>query len=154
MYLEELERLSRRQSAKLTIVIDCGIPSVSWKVPGNRMERVASFRNEEDANTCLHALLERLGIDRVRPTSALLQERMTHGQRLRARKLVEEMNALKREILHPTPIEVVEPCLASPRSSLHPDHFSVFAIEKEVHDRGLTANAKRARYQAAERKHA
>ena len=152
MYLKELERLSRRQSAKLTIVIDCGVPSVSWKVPGNRMERVSSFRDQEDTDTCLHALLERLGFDLVRPTSALLQERITPGQRLHAKKLIKEMADLKREILHPTPVEVIEPCLAPPRSALHPAHFERMSLDTECRNGGLAVEAHRAIYRAREEK--
>lgn len=81
-----------------------------------------------------------------------LLPRMTPGQRLRARKLLDEYAALKREVLNPTPVELVEPCLASPRSSLSPEHFAQFALGNEVRDGKLAADAKRESYQAAEEK--
>jgi hypothetical protein len=79
-----------------------------------------------------------------------LVHRMTPGQRLRVRKLLDEFAALKREVLYPTPIEVAEPCLASPRSALNPERLARFALDDEVRDRGLAAQASRASYQAAE----
>ena len=81
-----------------------------------------------------------------------LVHRMTPGQRLRARKLLYEYAALKREVLSPTPLEVVEPCLASPRSSLSPEHLAQFALGNEVRDGALTAQAKRETYRASEEK--
>jgi len=122
MYLEELERLSRELSAKLTIIIDSGVPSAAWKVPGNRLERISSFRDSENVNEVLHALLERLDVRLERPRIRLL-ERMSPAQKRRAAVICAEFAELKREVLNPTPIEVSEPRLASPRSSLNPAHF-------------------------------
>ena len=123
MYLEELERLSRDLSGKLTIIIDCGIPSAAWKLPGNRAERVSAFQDGDGIQAVLHELLERLGRFREVPTTRMLLHRMTPGQKLRMSRIYAEYVALKREVLHPTPIEVIEPRLASPRSSLNPAHF-------------------------------
>ena len=81
-----------------------------------------------------------------------LLPRMTSGQRMRARKLLDEYAALKREVLNPTPVEVIEPCLASPRSSLSPENFAQFALGNEVRDGALTAQAKRETYRASEEK--
>lgn len=120
MYLERLESLSRDQSATLTIIIDSGVPSVSWKLPGNRVERVD--RDRENVNELLHAMLERLDVRLERPPVNLI-ERMTPGQKVRMSRIYAEYVALKREVLNPTPIEVIEPRLASPRSSLNPAHF-------------------------------
>ena len=71
----------------------------------------------------LHELLERLGRFRDLPTTTVLLKRMTPGQKLRVRQLYEEFAAIKRDVLNPMPIEVIEPHLASPRSSLNPAHF-------------------------------
>ena len=79
-----------------------------------------------------------------------LVQRMTPGQRLRMRKLLDEYAALKQSVLYPTPIEVAEPCLASPRSGLNPERLAGFALDDEVRDKGITAQANRASYQAAE----
>jgi hypothetical protein len=79
-----------------------------------------------------------------------LVQRMTPGQRLRLRKLLDEYAALKLAVLYPTTIDVAEPCLASPRSSLNAERLSTFALDDEVRDKGLTAQANRASYQAAE----
>lgn len=81
-----------------------------------------------------------------------LVQRMTPGQRLRLRKLLDEYAALKLAVLYPTPIDVVEPCLASPRSALNAERLATFAHDEEVRDKGLTAEANRAAYQAAESK--
>jgi hypothetical protein len=124
MYLAELERLSRDLSGKLTIIIDCGIPSAAWKLPGNRAERVSAFQDQEGGiESVLHELLERLGRYRDVPTTRMLLHRMTPGQKLRMSRIYAEYVELKREVLNPTPIEVIEPRLASPRSSLNPAHF-------------------------------
>ena len=79
-----------------------------------------------------------------------LLPRMTPRQRQRVRELFDEYAAIKRAVL--TPIEEIEPCLASPRSSLHPERLAQFAASDEVRDKGLAADAKRASYQAAEEK--
>ena len=80
-----------------------------------------------------------------------LVQRMTPGQRLRLRQLLDEYAALKLAVLYPTSVEVAEPCLASPRSSLNAQRLATFAHDDEVRDKGLTAEAKRASYQADER---
>ena len=90
-------------------------------------------------------------IEQPQSLSELVQ-RMTPGQRLRLRKLLDEYAALKFAVLYPTPIDVAEPCLASPRSSLNAERLSTFALDDEVRDKGLTAQAHRASYQAAESK--
>lgn len=123
MYLEELASLSFNHSAKVTLVIDCGVASVAFKMPGNRTERVEAYRPTEHVNSVLQTLLERLGRFRDVPTSVVLRERMTPAQKSRLSKLLADLKALKREVLNPTPIDVVEPRLASPRSSLDPAHF-------------------------------
>jgi hypothetical protein len=149
--LEEIENLTRNHCAKFTLVIHDGVSSASWKVPGNRTETVAAYRPTESVMSVLQGLMERLGRFRNVPNNAVLWERMTPGQRVRFKQLLSELKDLKREVLNPTPIDVIEPCLASPRSALNPDHFSTFAMESEVRDRGLAADANRGSYQASER---
>lgn len=152
MYLSQLETLAHTYSAKLTVVIEGGNCSADWKIPGNRLERVSAYRPVDGVNTVLRGLLERLGRYRSVPTHASLLERMTPAQKVRLTKLLAELKELKREVLNPTPIHVLEPHLASPRSSLNPEHFNGFGIQQEVRDQGLASDAKRADYQARENK--
>lgn len=123
MLLEELESLARNHSAKVSITLTEDGASASWKVPGNRPESVASFRPCEGVTSVLHTLMERLGRFRNVPTNAMLFERMTPLQKKRFAKLLADFKALKREVLNPTPLDVIEPHLASPRSTLDPSRF-------------------------------
>lgn len=107
MLIEELEFLSRKESAKFTLTIDCGVPMASWKIPGNRAEKVTSFRDRETVNMVLASMLERL--DRhVPPSNELMFERMNPNQRAKLKKIFADFKALKREVMNPTPIEVIE----------------------------------------------
>lgn len=75
---------------------------------------------------------------------------MTPRQRQRVRELLDEYSAIKRAVL--TPIEEIEPCLASPRSSLHPERLAQIALSDEVRDGELAKKAKRESYREAEDK--
>lgn len=124
--LNELQRLSATLDAKVTIVMEGGVTSVKFKAPGQRAEvvtddaRVTGYP-ASTPETLIDALLTRLGwagvplrtndefmrLVRKRPAKlALLQS------------LLDQIRELKREVL--TPIEEIEPRLASPRSSLNP----------------------------------
>ena len=152
MLIEELESLARNHSAKVTITLNEDGVSASWKVPGNRTETVSSFRPCEGVTTVLQTLMERLGRFRSVPTNTALLERMSPKQKQRYAKLLTDLRALRHEVMNPTPLDVLEPFLASPRSSLNPDYFIGLATENEVVDRGLAGDAKRAAYQAKEHK--
>lgn len=79
-----------------------------------------------------------------------LLPRMTARQRLRVRELLDEYAAIKRAVL--TTIEEIEPCLASPRSSLSPERLAQFAVSDEVRDGELAKRAKRESYRETEAK--
>lgn len=50
-------------------------------------------------------------------------ERATPTQRANVLRLARQWHALRSEILQPTPLDIVEPLLQSPRSSLNPEHL-------------------------------
>jgi hypothetical protein len=118
-YLLELERLTRSESAKLTIIIDRGVPCVRWSRGRGRHAEIITEHFKGSIAPLLTLLLERLGWQGV-PTTELIFERMTPPQRIRAGRLFTQWRALKAVVLRPETIEQLEPRLASPRSSLNP----------------------------------
>ena len=120
--ISEIERLAKARGARFTLDIDyrSGVPSirVMWKAPGRRAERVSDFGAATSSERVLDVLVTRLGFARL-PTTDSILEQMTDAQMQRALELVTELRLIKLEALRR--IEDVEPFLASPRSSLHPD---------------------------------
>jgi hypothetical protein len=125
--LQELERLAKREGAVVTVICGHGGIRASWKAPGKRAEKIAS-RGEniisgqrfppDSVDDVLRVLLERLGWQGV-PTCERFVDRMTPQQRGRVYELITEMRAIRNTVLG----HLAEPRHASPRSSLHPQHW-------------------------------
>lgn len=120
--ISEIERLARQLGARFTLEIDYStqVPSMRamWKAPRQRAERVNDYGPTATSERVLDVLVTRLGFARL-PTTESILSHMTDAQVERARELVTELRLIKMEALRR--IEDVEPFLASPRSSLHPD---------------------------------
>jgi hypothetical protein len=115
-----LASLARLHDADLRVVLTSGGIKLSWKTPRKRAECIAT--PIRDLENIAGAMLERLDVCRDISYDHLIA-RMTAGQKLRLRTLIAEVRAFQREVLSPTPIEEIEPVLASPRSSLDPKKF-------------------------------
>jgi hypothetical protein len=123
--LQELDRLAKQECAVVTLVCGHGGIRVTWKAPGKGAVIVADrdpqiYPHYSRTEGLLHTLIERLGFQGV-PTNAHWIDRMTSQQRRRMYELAAEFKAIKAAALgHAGPIEPVH---ASPRSSLHPQHW-------------------------------
>lgn len=131
--LESLASLARRQSATFRLTIDAAHVSASWKSRGHRDE-VVSYDGDQLRDT-LNALLGRLGLRRL-PTFDLILEHLTEGEQDQLRDLIGQVRVIRdlgaqrlRERNHPS---LIEPRLASPRSSLHPDNVALCGVPRDV----------------------
>lgn len=123
-YLNELERLAKRHSAKVTLTMEGQTIRATCKMPGMSKETVVDYRSPaynysppEGVNGVLHTLVVRLGYRHV-PTTARLLDLLTTAQRQRVTVLLDEFKQIRDTALGRT--ARAEPRLTSPRSSLHP----------------------------------
>ena len=124
--LDELTRIAERNDGIFKFHRHAaGLCTASFKASGIPFRKVGY----DYPKGCLRELLKTLepvraalvvaeGIREVDNDEML--SRATPRQMEQIRKLLDQLRELRREILHPTPIDVLEPTLASPRSSLNP----------------------------------
>lgn len=119
--LNDLQRLSAATHAKVNLVIEDGYACVRVKAPGRSAEVIhdrPAFGAATPIDTIVAQLLTRFGFEPRSQSEFIRLVKQRPAKLARLKALLSEIRELKREVF--MPIEQVEPCLASPRSSLNP----------------------------------
>ena len=125
-YLQEVDRLAKQEFAVVTLVFGHGPVRVTWKAPGKGAVVVADRETQHPAyysrlDGLLHTLVERLEFQGL-PTNTRFFDLMTPQQRKRVYEMAAEFKAIRATVFG-RPVAPIEAVHASPRSSLHPQHW-------------------------------
>lgn len=125
---DTLAHHARQLDAKFTVSFEPGrLAQVKWRSGLTRdRDRVRETvtDHEGDLTLVLIALLNRLHLRREDvPSDASFIARMNAAQLQRVRAALADIKAVRYEVEHPIAVEDLEPCLASPRSSLGRHNF-------------------------------
>lgn len=123
-----LEHLTRTLDGKLTITIDRGVPSATFRPRGRALDKVCDYA-VGPVDDILRVLYKRLTFEDL-PDNDLFIRKMNPAQVARWRAILADLRALKNEVLNPIPVEVLEPALQSPRSSLHPQRITDAGVQE------------------------